>query len=87
MTKEKKELFDAAGWGFWGILFVLFLAPSVYGVWHIIYRVQRGPVAIAAGVVLAALLAGIVSWAVNMVIQRRRKKQRQADRKLARKKH
>ena len=86
MPNEKKPKFDAAGWGFWGIMFALFLAPSIYGVWTYTLRVQRSEIAIGAGMVLAALAAGIVSWAVNAIVQHRLKKQRLAERKLAKKK-
>ena len=86
VPNEKKYQFDAAGWGFWGLLFALFLAPSIYGVWIFTFRVQRSEIAIGAGVVVAALAAGVVSWAVNAFVQRGRKKQRQAERKLAKKK-
>ena len=86
MPNEKKFKFDAAGWGFWGIMFALFLAPSIYVVWNFTFRVQRSEIAIGAGVVLAALAAGIVSWVVNTILQRNLKKQRLTERKLAKKK-
>ena len=84
MSKERFQ-FDAAGWGFWSIVFVILLAPSVWGMWHIVYEAQRNGVVIAAGVAVAALGAGIVSCIVNALLQRVQQRQRQSERKKTKK--
>lgn len=85
MSKERFQ-FDAAGWGFWGIVFAVLLGPSIWGAWHMMYQAQRSAVAVGAGLVVAALGAGVISWAVNAVLQRRQRVQRVAERKKAKKK-
>jgi len=76
---------DAAGWVFWLIVFIVLAGPCVYGAWHVVYPDTPRPVPVVTGMVLAAVGAGVVSWAVNSVIQRQRKKQRIARRKKAQK--
>jgi ABC-type uncharacterized transport system permease subunit len=76
---------DAAGWVFWLIVFVVLAGPCIYGAWHIVYPDTPRAIPIVTGMVLAAVGAGVVSWAVNSVIQRQRKKQRIARRKKAQK--
>jgi len=78
--------FDAAGWRFWLLVFLLSLGPYMYGSWQLVYDDASRLIPISMGGVLAAVSAGIVSWAVNSVIQKRVKKQRHARRKKAKKK-
>jgi putative effector of murein hydrolase LrgA (UPF0299 family) len=84
-AEDKREWFDAAGWPFWLVVFVILLIPSMIGM----YAIRRedaswlGP--IGMGVFAAALGAGIISWAVNAVIQRRARKRQEQARKQARK--
>lgn len=85
MAKKRWLRFDAAGWFFWGVVFLVVLGPCLYGAWHLVYA-EASPLApLALGFVLAAVAAGLVSWGVNAVLQRRVKKQRQAKRKEAKK--
>jgi Co/Zn/Cd efflux system component len=67
------------------IVFLLLIAPCIFLSWKIIYRVYGPWPPIGLGIVFAAVMAGVVSWAVNAVLQQRRKKQRIARRKKARK--
>lgn len=76
---------DAAGWVFWLIVFVLLSGPGIYAAWRIVYPETSRLVPIVVGMILAAVGAGVVSWAVNAVIQRQHKKLRIARRKKARK--
>ena len=84
--KPKASTFDAAGWTFWIITFLVALAPCIYLGFQITYEGASRVVPVIVGVVGASLAAGCVTWAVNAVIQYRAKKLRNAKRKEARKK-
>lgn len=85
MAKKASSLFDSAGWLFWLILFLAFLAPCIITAWKFSYAHASRIFPIGVGVVMAALSAGIMSWAVNSVLQSRLKKQRIAERKKTKK--
>jgi TRAP-type C4-dicarboxylate transport system permease small subunit len=85
VAKEERWKFDAAGWTFWLVIFLILVGPSVYGAWKIVYSSASRTVPISAGIVFAAIGAGFISWTVNAVIQRKRKKERIQRRKKARK--
>jgi len=85
VTKNEGYKFDAAGWLFWTIVLVILTPICIYGSWKVVYQSTNRIVPIGMGVVLAAIGAGFVSWGVNAVIQSRRKKQRQMERKKAKK--
>lgn len=86
MTKNRKWEFDAAGWGFWIVLLVLLVVPCFYLSKRVVFEGTRIYVTIAIATVMAAIGAGVISWAVNAVLQRHRKKQRNEVRKKAKKK-
>jgi len=77
--------FDAAGWLFWTVVFLLALGPCLYGSWHLVYDDASRWIPLSMGFVFAALIAGFLSWAVNAVLQRRVKKRRLSERKKAKK--
>ena len=83
MAKKASFEFDAAGWLFWTILLVVFLAPCLWMAWQITYEGTSALVRIGMGAVSAAVAAGFVSWVVNTLVQRYRKKKRLAKRKKA----
>ena len=85
MPKDSSFKFDAAGWLFWLILFFVFLAPGIFLTRMIVYKSTSWMITAVAGAVFAAVVAGVISWAVNSLIQYRKKKQRIADRKKAKK--
>ena len=85
VSKESRWKFDAAGWVFWLIMFILLAGPCIFGAWKIVYSTASRTVPIVTGLVLAAVGAGTVSWTVNAILQRRQKKQRIARRKKVRK--
>ncbi len=86
MAKKKKNTrLDAAGWTFWLIAFGVLLGPAVWALWVVKTEEAAWFFPLAMGTVLAALGAGVVTWAVNTVIQGRLKKQRLIERK--KKKH
>ncbi len=85
MSKKNWYDFDAAGWLFWFVVFVLLIAPCIWLAWQIIYATYGRWYPIITGIVFAAVGAGVVSWAVNAVMQRKQKKERIARRKKAKK--
>lgn len=86
MEKKRSFEFDAAGWGFWVIVFFVLVGPAIYGSWHVVTeRASRG-IPVGMGLVGAALGAGLVSWAVNAVLQFKRKKEKLAERRKSKKK-
>ena len=85
MRKSWSSLFDTAGWLFWLIIFLLLLWPGILIASRFIYAVYGRWYPFVTGAILAALGAGVVSWAVNSVLQRRRKRLRTLARKKARK--
>jgi uncharacterized BrkB/YihY/UPF0761 family membrane protein len=85
LSSERAFKFDAAGWLFWTVVFVVLAAPCIFVCWRIMDPSVSRWYAIVTGSVLSAIGAGTISWAVNAVLQRRQKKQRMARRKKARK--
>lgn len=86
MAKQKSSFeFDAAGWLFWTFLFLVLVGPCLWLAWRITYDTANVLVRIGMGVVSAAVGSGVLSSAVNWVLQRRRKKQRLVERKKAKK--
>jgi len=83
VRNKNAERFEAAGWRFWLVVFVLLAGPCVYLAWTVTEDDTFAPMRVSAGAVLAALGAGVVSWAVNSVLQRRARKRRAAQRKKA----
>jgi len=77
--------FDAAGWLFWTVVFALCAGPCMYAAWQIIDPKANRLYPIGTGFVVAAILAGFISWAVNAALQWREKRQRIERRKKARK--
>jgi len=77
--------FDAAGWLFWVVVFLIALGPCLYGSWHLVYPEVSRLIPLSMGFVLAALSAGFLSWAVNAVLQRHGKKRRSSERKKTKK--
>ena len=75
--------FDAAGWPFWTVLFVLLLGPCIYGVASLTFKGVGWYIPIIVGVVCASVGAGLIAWGVNSVLQSRQKKLQIVARKAA----
>lgn len=88
MAKKKsvKSSEEAAGWLFWLVSFVIFIAPCIWGAWQVARESATPAAKIVLGVVATAMAASLLSWAVNSVYQYRNKKRRIAERKKAKKK-
>lgn len=86
LEKKKRFDFDAAGWGFFLVVFALLVAPGIYLSWQLVGQWASRAYPIIMGIALAALGAGFVSWGVNAFLQNRIKKAKLAGRKQAKKK-
>lgn len=86
MATDKKNTSFAAGWLFWVIVCVVLLAPCTYLSWN--WMLDRTPVSakLTMGLVFAAILSAVISWATNTVVQAREGRKRLMERKARRKK-
>jgi hypothetical protein len=60
---------DAAGWGFWLVMFCLLIGPLAYGGWKLGMVEQN---ALQYGLlvfVAAAIGAGVIAWLTNLALQ------------------
>jgi hypothetical protein len=80
-----KSRLDAVGWLFWTVAFFICLGPCIYGAWQFIDPDKNRLYPIVTGAVLAAIVSGLVSSAINAVLQWREKKLRIERRKQVRK--
>ncbi len=79
--------FDAAGWEFWTVLFVIFTFPFTYLSW--IFRDKSASffTSLIFGIFASAITAGLIAWAVNSILQWRTRRQRIEGRKKVKKHH
>jgi len=68
--KSLREI-ESVGWIFWTVLFVMFLYPGYLFAKMMTYDTADTLVRGGFGVFMAALSAGLISWGVNSVLQRR----------------
>ncbi|MBX7255578.1 MAG: hypothetical protein K1Y02_04370 [Candidatus Hydrogenedentes bacterium] len=84
MAKKQSKKFDAVGWKFWAVAFVVLLTPSVYGMSQIVRENTKYFVIVFMAVLAAGAAAALVTWAVNSIIQlvisSNRKKQKKTHR-------
>ena len=67
-AKQEQVEISGVGWVFFVVCFVLLVVPSVILVWVYSYEDKRGSLfPYIVGFVIAALGAGVFSWAVNSV--------------------
>lgn len=82
--KSLREI-ESVGWIFWTVIFVLLLYPSYLLVKTVTYDSASDTLMRAgAGVFVAALSAGLISWAVNALLQKRVWRKMQNKRKVER---
>lgn len=83
-----KERWDSVGWGFFGAMFVLWLAPGIYVIYSITSSTLTTGTRVGTGVVLAFMAAGFTSWAVNSMLDyRARRREAQAQESSGKKTH
>lgn len=85
MNQKRSFRLEYAGWLFWLITTAILVGPTTYAAFQLV-REQEGPlVPIGIGVIVAGFSGGLITWAVNAVLQRRLKERRAVARKKARK--
>ncbi|HOD50058.1 MAG TPA: hypothetical protein PLM14_08285 [Candidatus Hydrogenedentes bacterium] len=85
MAKKKADSIEYIGWTFWFVVFVLIAIPAIYVSFQLVTERTTFLVPISMGGISAAVGAGLLSWAVNVVVQYRVKKRQLAARKKAKK--
>lgn len=85
MAKSSRREFDAAGWLFWTLVFAVLAGPGMYLAFKFTDKGSFILLRLGAGAMIAAVGAGVISWAVNTVLQYRNRKRRVAKRKKAKK--
>ena len=85
VAKDKTSGLEYVGRKFWFVGFVVVAVPAVYASFQLVTERTTPLVPVAMGAIGAAIGAGVVSWAVNSVLQYRTRKRQLAARKKARK--
>lgn len=80
-----KPGFDPGGWPFWVVLVVLLSGPCIYGMFQITYDDASLMMRVGSGVVTAAIVAGVIAWAVDSLLMWRRKRIERLAKKQAKK--
>ena len=85
VAKDKTSGLEYVGWKFWFVVFVVVAVPAVYASFQLVTERTTPLVPVAMGAIGAAIGAGVVSLAVNSVLQYRTRKRHLAASKKARK--
>ena len=79
---EEKKGIEAVGWGFWLICFAVLFGPCYYLGYTISYSARKGGVLPwVIGFSLAAFGAGLLSFVLNFIVQKRIESRRKRGRK------
>ena len=81
-----KQPIESVGWVFWLVIFFVAIAPSIYLCWRVTYEGTTLWAPAIFGVLAAALIAGVFSWIVNSILQRRVEQRRKTERRQTKKK-
>lgn len=80
--KEKSKGIEEVGWGFWLICFTVLYGPCWYIAREYSYSDRKvGLFPLVVGFVLAAFGAGLLSFVLNFLVQKRRESVRKRVRK------
>jgi uncharacterized metal-binding protein len=85
VAKVRENRLDSVGWTFWLVVFVLLAGPFIWWAWQYRYESDSRGIPVILGLVASALVAGILSSAVNYVLQRRAMQRQKAERKQQKK--
>ena len=83
--KFEKDL-EKIGWAFWILFFLILLLPGAYIAWNFTYDTASTLIRVGMTVVFAAITSGFISWGINDILFRRKRKQYLQQRKQDRKK-
>lgn len=84
--KVFEERFTTAGWLFLCITLAVLVGPGIYLARKITYEDTPWIGIIGTGVIVAAVTAGLITWAVNSALQYRAARRRLAAKKKGKKK-
>ena len=70
VAKDKTSGLEYVGWKFWFVVFVVVAVPAVYASFQLVTERTTPLVPVAMGAI-GGHRAGVVSWAVNSVLQYR----------------
>jgi hypothetical protein len=85
VAKNKTDGLEYVGWKFWFVVFVVTAVPGIYVSYQLVTEQTTFLVPVSMGTIGAAIGAGVISWAVNAILQYRTKKRRLAVRKKVKK--
>lgn len=86
MAEQHKPLLDSAGWGFFGVTFLVLIGPGLYLSYTLKYSDTNAMVWIGIGTLGTATVAAIVTTIANTIIQARLERIRAAEQQAERKK-
>lgn len=81
MGKSKPFRIEAAGWGFWLIATLVLAGPCVYGAFQLTQSHLSRDIPVGIGMIAAALIGAVVTFAANTVIQRAHARRKAVERK------
>jgi uncharacterized membrane protein len=84
-VQQSSNRFESAGWLFFGITVAVIIGPFIYLASQVVLVGTPIATVVALGVVMALVVAGLFTAAVNAVLQRAARKRRAAERKKPRK--
>jgi len=82
--KSLKQI-EYLGWGFFGVVFALLLAPAIYLAWNYTYEAANSATRVGIGIVGAIVAAGLTTWPINEFVYRHHQKKLADTRKQQRK--
>jgi hypothetical protein len=82
---DEGKHWDSVGWVFWTVMFVIFSGPLIYWSWNQKYESTPLVTPIILGMIGGAILSGVMSAAVNGVLQYRARNRHKVVRKTAKK--
>jgi len=68
--KALREM-DSAGWGVFGILFVILAPLLAWGVWYYTLPTETAALRVAAGIFLAGTVAAFLTYGLNQLLWQR----------------
>ena len=83
MGKERAFRLEAAGWGFWFITTLVLAGPCIYASFQVTQAQLSREIPVAIGLIGAALLAAVVTFLANTLIQQGHARRKAAERKQA----
>jgi uncharacterized protein (DUF2062 family) len=83
---DEGKHWDSVGWVFWFVMLAIFSGPFIYWAWQQKYESTPWATPIILGLIGGAIVAGVVSSAVNGVLQYRARHRHLEIRKVSKKK-